>query len=85
MASVYKSLGRRSAQDAFDSDDQDLSDSVTDHSSSTVQAASDQPASHSHISSLPIEIKNRVLLLTTRGVSHRYGALPSVVFPSDPW
>jgi len=83
MASVYKSLDRQSTQDAFDPGDQDLSDSGTDQSSNTVQAVSDQPTVNSHMSSLPIEIKNRVLMLTTRGVSHRYGALPSAVFPTN--
>lgn len=71
MASVYKSLGRQGVQDVFDSDEQELSDSGTDQSSSTVQADSGQPTAHPIMSSLPIEIKNRVLMLTTRGVSHR--------------
>jgi hypothetical protein len=74
MPSVYKSLGRRAPQDAFDSDEQDLSDSETDQSSGTVQAASEHRTTRHTMSSLPTEIKNRVLMLTTRGVSHRYGA-----------
>ena len=71
MASVYKSLGRQDPQDVFDSDDQELSDSETSESSSTVKADSDQTTIRHPISSLPTEIKNRVLMLTTRGVSHR--------------
>lgn len=75
MASVYKSLGQHGTQDGFESDEQDSSDRGTDESSNTVQADSDQHTTRHAMSSLPTEIKNRVLMLTTRGVSHRYGAL----------
>ena len=81
MASVYKSLGRQGGQDASDSDEQELSDSGTSESSSTVQADSDDPAPRLPVSSLPLEIKNRVLMLTTRGVSHRYWSLYALFHP----
>ena len=81
MASVYKSLGRQGTQDAFGSDEEELSDSVTSESSSTVQADSTQPAARHSMSSLPVEIKNRVLMLTTRGVSHRYASLSVLYLP----
>ena len=79
MASVYKSLGRQSGQHAFDSDEQELSDSGTSESSSTVQADSDDPTPRHPMSSLPLEVKNRVLMLTTRGVSHRYQSLSALL------
>jgi len=75
MASVYKSLGRQSTQDAFSFYEEELSDSGTSESSSTVQADSTKPATRHSMSSLPVEIKTRVLMLTTRGVSHRYTLL----------
>jgi hypothetical protein len=84
MPSVYKSLGRQAPQDVFDSDEQDLSDSETDQSSGTVQAALDHHKTPHTMSSLATEIKNRVLMLTTRGVSHRYAALSVHPLPAYP-
>lgn len=78
MASVYKSLGRQSTQDAFGFDEEELSDSGTSESSSTVQADLTKLTARHSMSSLPVEIKNRVLILTTRGVSHRYTSLSAL-------
>lgn len=70
MASAYKSVGKQRTDDVSDFEDTDLSD--PDESSSTVQAESSKITTHHAKSSLPLELKNRVLMLTTRGVSHRY-------------
>lgn len=69
MASVYKSVGKNHMEDASDIEDTDPSE--TDESSTTLQAEPSSSSSHQAKSSLPLEIKNRVLMLTTRGVSHR--------------
>ena len=69
MASVYKSVGKSDLTDASDFDESDLSG--TDQSSSTLQAEPSPTGARLTKSSLPLELKNRVLMLTTRGVSHR--------------
>ena len=68
MPSVYKSIQSHShsLHDPSDSDMADLSGS--DRSSGTLHADSDTD----NVSvAAPLELKNRVLMLTTRGVSHR--------------
>lgn len=79
MASIYKRAARVAA-------DEDMSDdSMTDVSSSTVRAESDESDDtsdddnenqarkpSSKLSDVPTELRNRVLMLTSRGVSYRY-------------
>ena len=68
MPSVYKSIQSHShsLHDPSDSDMADLSGS--DRSSGTLHADSDTD----NVSvAAPLELKNRVLMLTTRGVSQR--------------
>lgn len=76
MASIYKRAARVAA-------DEDMSDdSMTDASSSTIRADSeedDDPASDSEepkkpsskLTDVPTELRNRILMLTSRGVSYR--------------
>lgn len=76
MASIYK----RAAKTAADEDMSD--DSMSDVSSSTVRADSDgsedsssesddQEKSASRLQNVPTELRNRILMLTSRGVSFR--------------
>lgn len=79
MASIYKRAARVAA-------DEDMSDdSMTDASSSTVRAESDESEDSSNsdneneekktstrLSDVPTELRNRILMLTSRGVSYRY-------------
>ncbi len=69
MASVYKSMGKPVTMGASDFEESDLSG--TDESSSTLQAEPSPAAARPAKASLPLELKNRVLMLTTRGISHR--------------
>lgn len=75
MASAYKRAARVAA-------DEDMSDgSLTDVSSSTVRAETDESEeslsngeeeeTSSKVTELPTELRNRVLMLTSRGVSFR--------------
>lgn len=72
MASAYKSAMR-----SGDSSDSDETRSVSsEQSSNTVQADSPGAAERTeagkkNLSQLPLEIRNRVLMLTSRGVSYR--------------
>ena len=70
MASAYKSLNKDGLEGSATMEDKEMDES--DESSATLEAATEPlPSSHG-ISGIPLEIKNRVLMLTTRGVSHRY-------------
>ena len=66
MPSVYKSIQSHNLHDVSDSEIADSNGS--DRSSSTLQA--DSEAENVPVAAL-LELKNRVLMLTTRGVSHR--------------
>lgn len=76
MASIYK----RASRAAADEDSSD--DSMTDVSSSTVRAESDDSEGTSSgddenqktatkLTQVPTELRNRILMLTSRGVSFR--------------
>ena len=79
MASAYKSTMRAEAEDASltGSDlDEISSDTISaqedsDEDMSDDEETSPQPA-RSSIAHLPVELRNRILTLTTRGVSHRH-------------
>lgn len=80
MASAYK----RASKAAVDADSSD--DSMDDMSSSTLRADSDEEDSASDesldgqkqsqptnkLTQVPVELRNRILMLTSRGVSFRY-------------
>lgn len=75
MASAYKST--ISSEDSSDPEDTDVS--LSDASSSTIRAELSNEEEHPESKKkrndglqLPIEIRNRVLMLTSRGVSYRY-------------
>ena len=71
MPSAYKSMERQSDELAFDSDVEQYDES----SDASTKTLSDESESRvSHLKSLPIELKSRVLMLSTRGISHRYEA-----------
>lgn len=76
MASIYKRASKAAA-------DEDMSDdSMSDGSSSTVRADTDesedssdseeQEKTTSKLAQMPTELRNRILMLTSRGVSFRY-------------
>lgn len=66
MASAYKSAMR--STDPDDSDDS----STTVRANSSDLSDDEQQAKHSGaLSDLPLELRNRVLMLTSRGVSYR--------------
>jgi len=74
MATVYKSL--KKSANASDSDS-DMSDEIiSEGRSSTVRAdsssLSDVEVDTTRLSQLPLELKSRILMLTSRGVSFRY-------------
>ncbi|EXJ91454.1 hypothetical protein A1O3_00002 [Capronia epimyces CBS 606.96] len=79
MASAYKSAMR--SGDSSDSDE--MSSVSSDHSSNTVRADSPSRGAHSetrknnNMSQLPLEMRNRILMLTSRGVSYRHRHLLS--------
>lgn len=82
MASIYKRASRAEAEP--DLSDESMSDD--EESSGTVRADSDEEGSSSDTSSgedeatttknkltqVPTELRNRILMLTSRGVSFRY-------------
>jgi hypothetical protein len=91
MPSAYKSVVNR--QDSSDEDmsddgaflgEQEEQDSGSEASTSTMRAESSDaeeeqaPAKATH---MPLELKNRILLLTSRGVSSRYSR-PQLTVPS---
>lgn len=77
MASAYKSTTRTS--DDSDSDaDRSMSSAESSHTLEGDSSASDEfeddepvPQTDAKLSQLPVELRNRVLMLTSRGVSHR--------------
>lgn len=85
MASIYKRASR--AETDPDLSDESMSDD--EQSSGTIRADSDEEASSSDTSSaedeattaaskltrVPTELRNRILMLTSRGVSFRYDSL----------
>ncbi|KIW54333.1 hypothetical protein PV05_06697 [Exophiala xenobiotica] len=83
MASAYKSAMR--SGDPSDSDSDSDTDSISSaQSSNTVQAESSdenelpsQKEKRSDASQIPAEIRNRILMLTSRGVSYRHRHLLS--------
>lgn len=81
MASIYKRASKAQA-------DEDSDESMSDVSSSTVRADSDdedsssseddeQITTNNKFSQVPIELRNRILMLTSRGVSFRSVATKS--------
>jgi hypothetical protein len=83
MASAYKSAMRSGDPSDSDSDTDSVSSA---QSSNTVQAESSdenegplQKEKHNDASQVPAEIRNRILMLTSRGVSYRYVTLSKMV------
>ncbi|KIW39049.1 uncharacterized protein PV06_08863 [Exophiala oligosperma] len=85
MASAYKSALRSGHLSESDSDSESVSSA--EQSSNTVEAEeSDEDEQHSSskpkekqngLSSVPVEVRNRILMLTSRGVSYRHRHLLS--------
>ena len=82
MASAYKSTMR--AGDDSDSEpdfasfsDEESSRTLSAHEDSddvsTGSDEEDEPLPDANLAQLPVELRNRILMLTTRGVSHRCG------------
>lgn len=65
MAHAYKTLTKRPDDDISDEDDS----SITSESSASLEQE-DSP-----ILDLPLDLRTRVLMLTSRGVSHRFASL----------
>ncbi|KIW12068.1 hypothetical protein PV08_09342 [Exophiala spinifera] len=82
MASAYKSAMRSGHLSESDSDSESVS---SEQSSNTVEAESDgneqasskQKEKRNGLSSVPAEVRNRILMLTSRGVSYRHRHLLS--------
>ena len=74
MATVYKSL--KKSANASDSDSDMNDDIISEGRSSTLRADSPSPSDiegdTTRLSQLPLELKSRILMLTSRGVSFRY-------------
>lgn len=66
MSSAYKSLERKQRDLDSSSEDED----VSEESSETLRRESQSPEKAPK--DVPAVLKNRILMLTSRGVSHRY-------------
>ena len=78
MASAYKSATRMDDESDMDSEDEIMSNessvTVEDETSESDMSGTDdeEPAPKSStLDQLPVELRNRILMLTSRGVSHR--------------
>lgn len=70
MASAYRNANRGS--DGSDSDVSDISDvEINGHGDSDTAASESSDEETPALAQLPVELRNRILMLTSRGVSHR--------------
>lgn len=76
MASAYRNAGRMSDESESDEVMSDIEASDASDASSAADSATDSEEEPSNpiakIAQLPTELRNRILMLTSRGVSHRY-------------
>lgn len=78
MASIYKRAAKAQAEELSDESMSDVSDNSDsgDESSNTIEGDDDSEISSAEeaqpkLSQVPTELRNRILMLTSRGVSFR--------------
>jgi len=78
MASVYKAALHMGESSDSDSESNESSNTIgadsngEDRSDSTSSQSAATDASQSEVTPGPVELRNRILMLTSRGVSHRW-------------
>jgi hypothetical protein len=79
MASAYRNANRGSDESESDMSDMEIENgtgSDVSDASDKSEEDSDEETAAPALAQLPVELRNRILMLTSRGVSHRYEELP---------
>lgn len=71
MASAYRNANRGSDESDSDISDAEFSDRISSEGSESSDDVSDDETTAPTLAQLPVELRNRILMLTSRGVSHR--------------